>query len=240
MELYAISDLHIGDLLFHHVEFQRFCEFILEKPYRFIVVNGDIINNNLKMSAGSPYDDIISPNDQKKEAIRMLRPIIDRILSMNGGNHETRSKKEAGLDVTEEIAGALGVPYNEDENLVRVSLGKKKNSSKRFIYTVYITHGTGGGKKPGSLLNNLEDLSKNIMADVYILGHGHKRLGHKAILRVPDLRTNKINEVEQLYTASAAWLKYGGYAVQKMYRPQVRGAHPVVLRGDVKEATTII
>lgn len=234
-----MSDMHLGDVLFNHVEFRKFCEFIMEEPYRFLVINGDIINNNLKSSVGSPYDDIISPNDQKKEAIRMLLMIRDRIICMNGGNHEARSKKEAGLDVTEEIADGLGVPYNENENFIKLSFGKTKNT-KRQVYGIYLTHGSGGGKKPGGLLNNLEDLSKNILADVYILGHGHKRLGHKAVLRVPDMRNNKITETVQLYVAAAAWLNYGGYAAQKMYRPQVRGAHPVVFNGNIKEATTII
>lgn len=213
----------------------------MEEENRFIVVNGDIINNNLRYSQGSPYEDIISPNDQKKEAKRMLLPIKDRILGMNGGNHESRTKKEAGLDVTEEIADSLGVPYNEDENFFRVSVGRTpKNSKDKIHYTIYTTHGSGGGKKSGGSLNNVEDLSKNILADVYIMGHVHRRIGHKAILRVPDLRTNKINEIAQLYVCTSSWLDYGGYAVQKMYRPQVKGAHPIFLNGRLKEATALI
>ena len=240
MEIYGVSDLHTGDILFNHVEFQRFCDFIMEEPYRFVVINGDMLNNNLINSAGSPYEDVISPNDQKKEVKRMLKPIRERILCMNDGNHETRTKRSAGQNITEEIAEYLGVPYNEDENLLKISFGKRPNNSKRLVYTIYITHGNGGGKKQGNIVNNAEDLSKNIFADVYMVGHGHKRTGTKAVLRYPDLRNNKIIEVEQLFTSSAAWLNYGGYAVQKMYRPQVRGAHPVILRGDRKEANTLI
>ncbi len=239
-EVYPVSDMHTGDILFHHVEFNRFSQFILEEPYRFIVLNGDLMNNNLANSVGSAYDDLISPNDQKKEVRRMLNPLRERIWVMVGGNHEQRTKNNAGQDITEEIAEHLGVPYSEDEALLKITLGKRTDNQKRMVYTMYMTHGNGGGKKPGGTLNNLEDLSKNILADIYVVGHGHKRLGHKALFRYPDLRNNKIVEKEQLYTAAAGWLKYGGYPVRKMYRPQVRGAHPITLYGNRKEFTTTI
>ena len=231
--------MHTGDILFNHVLFHRFVQMILAEPYRFIVVNGDMMNNNLRHSVGSPYDDLISPDDQRKEVVRMLMPMQDRILCINGGNHENRTKKEAGLDVSSIMADDLGVPYNEDENFIKLSIGSRPNN-KPFVYTTYVTHGNGGGKKPGSALNNIEDLSKNIFADVYMMGHTHKRTGHKAAFRMPDLRNMKITEIEQLYVLSAAWLKYGGYAVHKMYRPQVMGAHPVTYYGTHREVTTTI
>ena len=231
--------MHIGDALFHHVEFKRFVDFILEKENRFVVINGDIINNNLICSVGSPYDDLISPNDQKKEAKRMLMPLRERILCLNGGNHEERTKRKAGQDISEEIAESLGVAYNEDENFLRLSIGKRDNL-KPYVYTIYITHGAGGGKLPGSTLNNIEALSKNILADVYIVGHSHRRIGHKSIFRYPDLRNNKIIEMTQLYVAAAGWLTYGGYPVRKMLRQQVRGSHPITLWGNRKEVTTTL
>lgn len=239
-EIYPVSDTHVGDILFHHVEFQRFIEFILEKPNRFIVLNGDLINNNLANSVGSVYEDIISPNDQIKEIVRMLLPVRERIWVMVGGNHEQRTKKEVSMDVTEHMAEKLGVPYSEDEAFLKVRIGKNPVNSKKLVYSIYMTHGNGGGKKPGGKLNNLEDLSKNILADIYIAGHGHTRLGHKPVFRLPDLRNNKIVEVEQLFTMAAGWLKYGGYPVRKMLRQQVRGSHPVRIYGTHKESTATI
>jgi len=239
MELYPVSDMHVGDILFNHVEFYEFTQMILAEPYRYIAVNGDILNNNLKHSAGSSFEDILSPNDQKKEAIRMLKPLRERIACINGGNHEERTKREAGMDVTEEIAEHLGVPYNEDHNLLKVCIGKGKNGKKQ-IYTVYITHGSGGGKKPGSALNNIEELSKNILADVYVMSHVHKLIGHRAVFQEPDLRNGKITYREQLYVISAGWLDYGGYPVQKMMRPQIRGANPIKLYGNEKKTELTI
>ncbi len=238
-EIYAVSDVHIGDALFNHVEFHKFVEYVLEDPHRLILLNGDIINNNLINSVGSPYEDLISPNDQKKEARRMLEPLRKRILVATGGNHENRTMRAAGLDITEEIAEWLGVPYRENEAIVKLSIGSGRNG-KPVVYTLYMTHGSGGGKRPGSKLNNLEDLSRNIFADIYVVGHWHSRIGHKPIFRFPDHRHDRIVEVSQLFTASAGWLNYGGYAMQKMMRPQIRGAHPITISGTRKEATTTI
>lgn len=237
--MYPVSDMHVGDILFNHVEFYNFSQMVLEEPNRYIVVNGDMLNNNLKHSAGSSFEDILSPNDQKKEVKRMLEPLKERIACMNGGNHEDRTKKEAGMDITEEIAEYLGVPYNEDQNLLKVCIGSRPNK-KKYVYTLYITHGSGGGKKPGSALNNAEELSKTILADVYILGHTHKRIGHRAIFQEPDLRNGKVTEREQLYMMTAGWLDYGGYPVRKMMRPQVRGSNPVKLYGTQKKTELII
>jgi len=239
VEVFSVCDMHIGDILFNHVEFHRFIQMVLAEPNRYLIVNGDILNNNLKNSAGSAFEDVIPPSEQKKEAKRMLSPVRHRILCMNGGNHEERSMREADQDVTEDMAESLGVPYQEDQNLVKLSVGKRP-SGKPYVYTIYVTHGSGGGKKPGSILNSLEDLSKTITADVYVIGHAHKRIAHKAVTQHPDLRNNKVVEMEQLYVCTAGWLKYGGYPVRKMMRPQVRGAHPIVLSGTEKSATTII
>lgn len=244
MELYQIADLHIGDMLFEHHKFYKFCQFLLEKENRYAVINGDIINNNIVGGVGSVYDDVISPGDQKREAKRMLAPIRDRILVLNIGNHEYRTKKLAGQDVGEEIAEALGVPYGEDEALLVLGVGETGNSRegrrRSNNYSIYLTHGCSGGKRPGQVLNNVEDLSRNILADVYMVGHAHRKIGHKAAFRYYERNKKAVVEMDQLYVVAAGWLAYGGYSVRKSLRPQVRGAHPVTLWGTHKEATTTL
>ncbi len=237
--LYPVSDLHIGDILFARKEFLSFTNMVLEEPNRFIMINGDMVNNNLRDSKGSPYEDIMSPQEQIRETKKLLLPLKDRIVCINNGNHEGRTKDRTGLDISEDIADFLGAPFNEDENLVKIKVGQK-TKAKQFIYTVYITHGTGGGRRPGSILNQVEDLSKNVLADVYVLGHAHKRLAHVAEFREPDLRNDKITYRKQLYVVGAGWLHYGGYPVRLMLRPQVRGAHPIILSGIEKNVSTII
>jgi hypothetical protein len=41
------------------------------------------------------------------------------------------------------------------------------------VLTLFATHGSGGGGRPGSKVNRVEDLSKAIDADVYLHAHNH-------------------------------------------------------------------
>lgn len=206
----------------------------MAEPNRYVIVCGDIINNNLKNSVGSVYEDIIRPSDQKKLAKELLSQIQDRILVMVSGNHEDRSKKETDQDATEDMADYLRVPYREEDAVVKVAFRYESGKSEN-TFSIYVTHGSGGGKKPGSALNNVEALSMNILCDVYIVGHSHKKIGHKALFRIPDFINNVIREIEQLYVVSASWMNYGGYGKKKAYRPQARGSVPINLEGRSKK-----
>ena len=235
VELFPLADLHIGDILTRIDEFDTFSKMILKEPNRYIIINGDIFNNNLKNSLGSVYEDIIPPSQQRKEGKKRLLPLKDRILCVNSGNHEGRTKKEADVDISEDLADYLGVPYNEDETLMKLTFGKKYNQ-KRQSYSIYATHGRCGGRRPGNKVNNMEMYSMNILADVYIFAHGHTKLGYKPVFRVPDLYNNVIREIEQLFVMSGAWQSYGGYGKRGGYRPQSRGSFPIILHGKNKLA----
>jgi hypothetical protein len=50
IELYPILDLHIGDKFTDVKSFKKFIKFIKEKPYRFVTLQGDLMNNALKTS----------------------------------------------------------------------------------------------------------------------------------------------------------------------------------------------
>jgi len=235
IELYAVADLHAGDTLSRMDEFMDFITFILERENRYIITLGDLMNNNLKSSVGSVYEDIIPPNQQKKEIVRQLEPARERILAMTGGNHEERTKKDADQDITEEIAYRVGATYAEDEIVLKLSFGEKPHNGKPQVYTIYASHGCAGGRKPGNALNWLVDMSGNIFADLYFAAHKHQRSSHRQIFRLPDLHNNNIREVEQLFVLTPSWLGYGGYARRRQYSPQVRGAAKVVLQAAPKK-----
>ena len=118
VDLFPLADLHFGDALCNLADFRAFLSYIKEKDNRFIICAGDLINNNLLSSVGSPFDDIIKPGDQRRKIRKELQTVKDRILVMTGGNHEYRTKKSADIDITEEIADFLEVPYSEFQFLI--------------------------------------------------------------------------------------------------------------------------
>ena len=234
VELYPVADMHIGDMLSQVKEFENFTGFMLDQPNRYILLLGDTINNNLKTSVGSVYEDILSPSQQKKKAKELLRPLAKRIIASVSGNHEYRTKRESDQDIAEDIAEALDIPYFPDSVYIKLTFGKKNKNGKRQCYTIYAYHGSGGGSTLGNALNNIENLSKTIYADIYMAGHTHKKVAGKELFLMPDLQNNIIREQEQLFVNAASWLKWGGYARRKGMRPQARGSSPVILDGKEK------
>lgn len=159
---------------------------------------------------------------QKKEAKRLLSYVKDRILVMVGGNHEQRTRREVGQDVTEDIAESLGVTYCPDEAVVKLAFGTKINKKPR-VYAIYAAHGAFSGRRPGGVINRAEEAGWNVLADVYLFGHAHRALAYRSLVRVPDLHNNNLREVEPVTVIAPSWLRYGGYAARKQMRPQPRG-----------------
>ena len=76
-------------------------------PLAFLILGGDLINNNTRSSVGSPWDDTVRPREQKRLMVEALEPIKDRILCCVSGNHERRSLKDADDDPPYDIMTKL-------------------------------------------------------------------------------------------------------------------------------------
>ena len=239
IEIYPINDVHLGDLACEQKKFEKFLDYILEKPNRYVILNGDIINNNLKSSVGSVYDDTMRPKEQKKLAKKLLWKIRRRILSAVDGNHEWRSKKETDESITEDIAEYLGVPYSDDSAVLKVTFGRKRNS-KRQCYTIFHRHTLGGGRKSGSSLNQAEEEALNIACDIFIFGHVHRKISSKNEFVIPDTKNNVLRTITQLFVIAPSWQSYASYAKIKGLKRQVTGSVPIILYAREKEAYAVI
>src|SRR5690554_5330505 len=91
IELHGLSDMHIGSQEFSERAFGEWRRMILDEPYRYVAVAGDIIDNGIKSSVTSPYEAVMQPRAQRKYAEELLEPIKHRILCWTSGNHEYRS-----------------------------------------------------------------------------------------------------------------------------------------------------
>jgi predicted MPP superfamily phosphohydrolase len=242
VELYPLSDLHVGNRYSDIDHFRKFLEFILEKPNRFIIFNGDNANNAIKSGVSNVYHETMPPSKQKKFLIGELKCVKDRILCFVEGNHEARSTKDVDQSIVEDIATALGKEelYREDEAFLKLCFGTGNTSTNRQCYTAYVTHGAGGGKRAGSGLNNLELLALSADADMYIIGHGHKAIAHKNVIRKIDTRNNVINETLRMFVMSSSWQGFGGYASKKMLIPSAQGSVPIILSGKEKKMISVI
>jgi len=241
IELDTFSDLHVGDPLFNRDLFFERREWVLEKPNRFVILNGDLMNVATKRSVSDVYEDTLTPAEQLRWCKKELYPIRDRILSITNGNHEDRIKRETSIDVVGELAEYLGIRDRHFPNgvLLKLCFGRKRNK-KRAVYTIYHTHGRGGGALQGGKVLRMARMANVVLADIYISSHTHFKVSFKEAVFVPDLHNNKVRLVEQTYINSSSNLAWGGYAQVQGYKPGVMGSPLLKLYAEPKRVEVIL
>ena len=227
IEIVAIGDVHSGDDWCDEQAVKEVINYVLEKPYRYVILNGDLINNAIKTA----ISDVYGSNDPEMEirhVARLFMPIKDRILAMGSGNHEERTLKLTGIDPSRYIAIRLGVEdkYASNSFLLFLSVGRSHTYRqvhkhvRQQVYSIFVQHGYGGGKKSGSKLNNL-NASDGIVpnADIYVMGHTHDPMANSKRTFVCDYQNRQIYEHKKYYLMHNAYLDYGGYGLRQGFPP---------------------
>ena len=242
VEIFALSDLHIGKKDADIPLFDKWVQFILDQPNRFVVLNGDLLEAATKTSKSFSYDFSMTPEEEVELLTEKLGPIKDRIIGATIGNHCLRYA-DNNYDVMKRIMKDLDIldRYGGVEVLIKLTFGKRKNTKKRQCYTIYATHGSVGGKKKGSAINAVSDLAFGVLADVYVMGHTHKKMMAKDIIRIPDLRNNNIINTTRAYLVSSHWMhSMPSYAARIGCNPSAKGCCMVVLHANEKHIVGVI
>lgn len=232
-EILVLADLHIGDMQSDVRLIKELIDSVAETPSRYAILAGDIMNNAIIGSKGDTYTATLSPTEQLQYAVELLKPIAEKILAVVPGNHEERTTRTAGFDLTAAICTELGIPsvYRENAALLFVSLGRALNW-KPYTYSIYINHGRGGGRKIGGKMNALADYGNIIDTDIYIVGHTHLPASFRdRAFRVAPHRGTAILR-DRLFVNTASALRYGGYAERQGYQPASNSYPIITLSGE--------
>lgn len=238
LELHPLADLHLGD---QECDFQGIVEIlkhIKETPNAYCILGGDLMDTAIASSIGDTYAASLNPMEQLKQCVKLFEPIKDKILCILPGNHERRVYKQDGIDLTAIMASQLGLSnkYSSTTAYLFIRFGWDSQHGRKRCYTLYYTHGSGGGRKEGGKINRLVDLSTICDADIYCMGHVHQ----PAILRTNYLRTDtsnsKVAQVEKLFINTAAALNYGGYGDLAGFKPSSKINPVIYMSGEKKRA----
>ena len=251
IEIDTMADLHNGDKLCDFTQVRARIKEAKENPNRYLILNGDLMNNAIRSGVSDIYDEELSPMESLKRCDAMFGEVADKILSITTGNHEFRTYKTDGIDISYLMAKQLGLHdrYAIEGIFLFLRLGelsikhKESNGSgkkRQACYTIYHTHGTGGGKRAGGKANRVEDMQSIIDADIYIHSHTHLPLAFKKNYFRADARNNAIAEVSKLFVNTAATLKYGGYGQAMGFTPSNTENPLIILRGNIKEMKAIV
>ena len=226
--VYTLADLHIGDAHCSESEVLARVKAVQDDPYGLCVLNGDLMNTALRNSVSDVYGEILSPMEQINYLVTMLRPIAGKVIGVTAGNHENRVYRSDGIDVTRLVCRELGIEekYSPEGILIFLRFGTKSNPqhvkegrNPRQWYTIYATHGSGGGRKEGAKAIRLADMAAIVDADVYIHSHTHLPLVMKQSFFRADSSNCAAKQVPKLFVNTGAALGYGGYGQSQEFKP---------------------
>ena len=235
-----IFDVHLGSPECMDQDFIAFCNQLKETPDTYLILGGDLIDNGTRSSVTNPFRATMPPSQQKREMANILEPVRDRILCMLPGNHERRSGKDADDDPCYDIACKLDLEtlYRENIAFMKIQMGQEnaKDGKVRPTYTLVVTHGSGGCILTGASVNRGERFGYVIDGmDALIIGHTHKPYTTQPGKIKIDPYNNKVTIKPFKVINATSWLKYGGYAAQKMLLPSSYCLNKLTLFGDHKE-----
>ena len=220
-------------------------EYIKNNANAYCILNGDLINNATKTSVSDIYSENLMPMEQLQTCVDLLEPIKDKILSICTGNHEARTYRKEGIDITRLTAAQLGIAdkYAAEGALLFLRLGEtsclKETSgsgkNRKICYVIYHTHGSGGGRKEGAKAIRLADMASIVDADIYIHSHTHLPMIMKQAFYRTDVRNSTSAITDKLFVNTGATLNYGGYSQTFEFKPVGKTTPVIYLNGKRKE-----
>lgn len=246
LEILPVADYHWADPNSDHDKILADIKYIKEHPNVYCVLNGDLMDCAIASSIGDTYGATLSPMDELKVCMELFAPIADKILCVVPGNHEARHYRTNGIDLTELMCRQLGIEdrFSPTTAILFVRFGRlnseKDGHHRKACYTVYVSHGNGGGRKEGGKIQRLVDLSTIVDADVYICGHTHLPATLKDGFARPCLANSSVAYCTRLYVNTSAKLNYGGYGDTQGFKVPCTDTPVIWLNGERKEMRATI
>lgn len=239
LELVPFADLHIGDAQCDYELIKERIDYIKNTKNAYCILNGDIINNATKTSVSDTYSEILSPMEQITRFIELFEPIKDKILAITSGNHENRTYIKEGIDITKICARQLGLSnrFASEGIIMFLRFGKQDlhNHNRPCVYSIYATHGSGGGRKEGNKATRLADMASIVDADIYIHSHTHLPMVIKESFYRTDVRSSSVSLVDKLFINTSSFLNYGGYGQTFEFKPNSKQSPVIYLSGTKRQ-----
>lgn len=229
IEILPIADIHVGDRQSDPSIINALIQSVKDTENRYCILDGDLMNAAIVGSKSDVYSEILTPSEELKRCKEIFEPIREKILCAVPGNHEERVTKTTGVCMTEILCRELGLQdiYSPTSAVLFLKMGWYRKKCRPFVYTIYVNHGSGGGRKPGSKISRLADYASIVDADVFIVGHTHFPASFKQQTYRVNTSNSTVTLREQLFVNTASALSYGGYGDRQGYQP-ASNSYPVI------------
>lgn len=229
-----LFDEHIGSAS-HIVErWKEAKKFLLETPNAFCIIGGDMMNNSIVGSVASPFDDVLTPAQQKEWLYEELKPLAEanKIICGVPGNHELRNNKYSDTNPLYDVFCRLRIEdvYRDSRCYLKLYVGTQGPRNKGTVYTGVITHGTFTGKTGGLVLNKLSQFADCFEgADFIIVGHAHSPAHDRPCKTVINPYANTATIKETLIVSASSGTGQEKYALKSNQRPKKNNIQYITL-----------
>lgn len=236
LTLVPIYDVHYGQEAWNEKEFTEYVEWIAVNDNVFCFLGGDIFENALPDSPGGAiFDQMIRPKRQAPQLMKIVAPILHKILWAEPGNHEERTTKRADVDPLFWFCQMFDIPYFDQP--VYVDINWQKHD-----FSLFCQHGATSARTEGGKFNTAaRPLIWTDFTMFYVMGHVHDEGIDSSIRRcriIKQTKTGKVKEYilvdrEQYIIVVPGWMEYWGtYAARAGYQPTSQGTIAIHLRSS--------
>lgn len=178
--LIPFGDVHRSSPLHHRDKWKEFLAWAKKQKNAYFLGMGDyddltstsersvLSNSSIHESTRSTLDQLYIK--QTEEFIDDISFMRGRLIGLIEGNHY--SNLSSGITTTQYMALKMGCKYLGVSSFIRLCL--EKDGQSRSV-DVWAHHGLGGGRKIGTSISKMEDLTRMADARIYLMGHDHKR-----------------------------------------------------------------
>lgn len=187
-----LGDVHLGAAACDERLLQQTVDYIHNTPATFWIGIGDMVEAIPRQDKRYSEDVTAKWLHGKSAIIKyqrdrltdILKPIGPRCLAYLIGNHELCIAEQHSSDVYLDVIEAIRATDDTDIRMDMAGFlvlkfqrshdGDRKGGTRTL--TMWLHHGYGGGDLMGGSALKLERMSESYAADVYAMGHVHKRM----------------------------------------------------------------
>lgn len=221
-EVMFIGDVHLGSPQCDKKRFLANLQYCCDNNI-YVVLMGDLLEAATRNSVGAGVYEQEGPvQTQHEKMCEWLKPLADKglILGAHTGNHEERTYKDSGVNITKAMCRELKIRYLGDACWSQFRVGME-------TYSIYSLHGRTGSRFDGTALLAVERISTSFFADLVAHAHIHKCIN--SIVVMQKTRNGLVTEHKKHLLVTGAYLKYdGGYGqtlglpISKLGSPKVK------------------
>jgi predicted phosphodiesterase len=240
LELHIFADEHIGDDNCDIARLKERIEYVATHENAYCVLNGDILDYASRSSIGDIEARQFNIMEQIEKGVELFSPIKDKIIAITSGNHEGRAYRKEGIDISKLVALQLGLEekYSASSAFIFLRFGKQSSGrhNRPVCYTIYMLHGSGGGRKEGAKAIRLADMASIVDADIFIHSHTHLPMIMKQGFFRVDTANSAVANCTKLFVNTSSNLNYGGYGEAQEFKPNSTDTPIIYLNGTKKHS----